>query len=106
MIESVYEEYKGMKDIEEGVAVDEHIIEDYAKMPARSRILFAEDGNEKIAHIDATLKYYNGLSAAELVNITHVVGGPWDSVDKDMPYAEISDEIIYERHIKEVECVK
>ncbi|MBQ2407499.1 MAG: DUF4065 domain-containing protein [Lachnospiraceae bacterium] len=106
VIESVYEEYKGMKDIEEGVAVDEHIMDGYAKMPARSRILFAEDGIEKIAHIDATLKCYMGLSAAELVNITHVVGGPWDSVDKDMPYAEISDDIIFEKHIKEVECIK
>lgn len=73
VIKSVYEEYKGMKDIEEGLAVDEHLDEDYAKMPARSRILFAEDGIEKIAHIDATLEKYSCLSATELVNITHGV---------------------------------
>lgn len=106
VIKSVYEQYKGMKGIEEGLAVDEKWDEDYAKMPARSRILFAEDGIEKIAYINATLEKYSCLSAAELVNITHVAGGPWDSVEKDGPYAEIPDSIILEKHFKEVELVK
>lgn len=106
VIESVYEEYKGMKDIEEGLAKDEHLDEDYAKMPARSRILFAEDGISKIAHIDETLQKCSGLSASELVNITHVSGGPWDSVDKDGSYAEIPDSVILERHFKETELIK
>lgn len=106
VIKSVYEQYKGMKGIEEGLAVDEKWDEDYAKMPARSRILFAEDGIEKIAYIDATLEKYSCLSATELVNITHVAGGPWDSVEKDGPYAEIPDSIILEKHFKEVELVK
>ena len=106
VIKSVYEEYKGMKDIEEGLAIDEHLDEDYEKMPTRSRILFAEDGIAKIAHIDATLEKYSCFSAVELVNITHVVGGPWDSVEKDSPYTEIPDSIILEKHFKEVEIVK
>lgn len=106
VIKSVYEQYKGMKGIEEGLAVDEKWDEDYAKMPARSRILFAEDGIEKIAYIDATLEKYSCLSATELVNITHVAGGPWDSVEKDGPYAEIPDSIILEKHFKEVELMK
>jgi uncharacterized phage-associated protein len=106
VIETVYEEYKGMKDIEEGLAVDEHLEEDYAKMPARSRILFAEDGIAKVAHIDGTLKRYRGLSVTELVNVTHVAGGPWDSVEKDVPYTEISDDLILEKHFKEVELAQ
>ena len=106
VIKSVYEEYKGMKDIEEGLAIDEHLDEDYEKMPTRSRILFAEDGIAKIAHIDATLEKYSCFSAVELVNITHVVGGPWDSVEKDSPFTEIPDSIILEKHFKEVEIVK
>ena len=107
VIKSVYEQYKGMKGIEEGVAVDdEKWDEDYAKMPARSRILFAEDGIEKIAHINITLEKYSCLSASELVNVTHVVGGPWDSVEKDSPYAEIPDSVILEKHYKEVELVR
>ncbi len=106
VIESVYKEYKGMKEIEEGLAGDEHLREEYAKMPARSRILFAEDGIAKVAHIDATLKRYGGLSATELVSITHVAGGPWDSIKKDVPYAEIPDAIILERHFREIELVE
>ena len=94
VIKSVYEQYKGMKGVEDGVAVDEKWNEDYAKMPARSRILFAEDGIKKIAYINITLEKYSCLSATELVNVIHVAGGPWDSVEKDSPYAEISDSII------------
>lgn len=105
VVESVYEVYKGMKEIEE-CADDTHLEEDYAKMPARSRILFAKDGICKIDHIDATLKRFSGLSASELVDITHVKGGPWDSVNKDEQYAEISDRIILEKHNKELELVQ
>lgn len=106
VIESVYEEYRGTKDIEEGLAVEENLDQDCAKMPARSRILFAEDGISKMAHIDATLEKYSGLSGAELVNITHVVGGPWDSVEKGSLYAEISDDVILEKHYKETDILK
>lgn len=106
VIESVFEEYKGMKEIEEGVIDDKHLEKDYSKMPARSRILFAEDGITKIAYIDSTLKKCSGLSAAELVNITHVEDGPWDSIEKDIPYAEISDRIILEKHYREVALIK
>ena len=105
VVESVYEEYRGTKDIEEGLAVEENLEQDYEKMPARSRILFAEDGISKIMHIDETLAKYSGLSATELVNITHVIGGPWDSVEKDSLYVEIPDSIILERHFKEIELV-
>ena len=72
-------------------------------MPTRSRILFAEDGILKLSHIDATLAKYSCFSATQLVNITHVVGGPWDSVKKDTLYAEISDCVILERHSREIE---
>jgi uncharacterized phage-associated protein len=80
-------------------------MEDYAKLPTRSRILFAEDGIAKSASIDATLKQYGDLSASELVKITHVADGPWDSVEKDIPYAEIPDELILAKHYKEVALV-
>lgn len=105
VVESVYAEYEGTKDIEEGLAVEENLEQDYEKMPARSRILFASDGISKIAHIDATLAKYSRLSATDLVNVTHVSGGPWDSVEKDSLYVEIPDEIILERHYKETELV-
>lgn len=106
VIKSVYDEYKGKKGIEEGIAAEEKCGEDYARMPARSRILFAEDGIEKIAYIDMTLEKYGRFSAADLVNITHVSGGPWDSVEKVGTYVEIPDCLIKERHFKEEEFVK
>mgnify|MGYP001455597876 CR=1 FL=1 len=106
VVESVYEEYKGTKDIEEGLANGENLEQDFAKMPARSRILFAEDGISKIAHIDATLAKYSECSASDLVNITHVAGGPWDSVEKDGSYIEIPDEVILEKHFRETELTK
>ena len=92
VIESVYEKYKGTKDIEK------ELTQDYEKMPARSRILFAEDGISKISYIDQTLKTYGKLSASKLIDITHVIGGPWDSVEKGSLYAEIPDYVILERH--------
>ena len=104
VVESVYEEYKGTKEIEDSHDDDTHL-EDYATMPARSRILFAEDGIDIISHIDLTLSRFSDLPAHKLVDITHVEGGPWDSVDKEKPYAEISDEVILENHIKEIELV-
>lgn len=106
VVESVYEAYKGTKDIEEGLAVEKNLEQDYEKMPARSRILFAEDGISKVANIDQTLEKYSKLSVTELVNITHVPGGPWDSVEKDSLYVEIPDSIILERHFKETELAQ
>lgn len=106
VVKSVYEEYKGRKGIEEGFVGDEKWDEDYARMPARSRILFAEDGIEKIVYIDRTLEKYSRFSAAELVKITHVSGGPWDSVGSYVPYTEIPDAVIIEKHFREVELAK
>ncbi len=102
VVKSVYDEYKGYKEIDD-VSSDRDISIETGKMPARSRILFAEDGASKIVYIDATLEKYGGYTASELVTFTHVPGGPWDSVNKDELYTEIPDKIILERHYKE--CV-
>ena len=40
-------------------------------MPTKSRIIFVEEGTEKILSIDKTLKKYGSLSASELVDLTH-----------------------------------
>ncbi|MGN0484242.1 MAG: Panacea domain-containing protein [Lachnospiraceae bacterium] len=65
---------------------------------ARSRILFAENGMEKLQQIEATLERFGSFSAGKLVEITHVKNGPWDSVDHDSTYTEIPDQIILEKH--------
>ncbi|MCL2861579.1 MAG: Panacea domain-containing protein [Firmicutes bacterium] len=46
-------------------------------LPARSRILFAEDGKKRAASIDATLARYASLSDNELVHLTHRENTPW-----------------------------
>jgi len=44
----------------------------------RSRILFAEDGEEKLRSIEETLKKYDPISTDNLVKITHSKQSPWD----------------------------
>ena len=106
VIKSVYEKYKGMKEIEDDLELNEDLLGSYERMPAKSRILFAEDGVEKIAYIDKTIKKYGSFSATELINITHVAGGPWDCVEKTTLYTEIPDSIILEKHSRKMELVR
>lgn len=77
VVESVYEKYKRYKynEIEQD---DEDIDSTYVlEMPSRSRILFAEDGISKIKSIDDTIEKYGGLSAGDLVDLTHKKDTPW-----------------------------
>lgn len=105
VVETVYCTYRGTKEIEEDCLCERNIEGQFEKMPARSRILFAEDGIEKISYIDKTLERCEHLSVYELVDITHTKGGPWDSVDKSESYAEILDENIKANHYKELELI-
>lgn len=76
VVDTVYEKYKkyGYKPIEEE---KEDIDTTVSEMPAKSRILFAEDGTEKIISIDTTLKKYGYLTAGQLVDLTHRANAPW-----------------------------
>lgn len=82
---------------------DGDVLTDVPEMSARSRILFAEDGAEKIASVDKTLEKYGKYTASYLVNLTHKSGSPWDHVDSSKPYQTISDDLIKEFHV--FECV-
>lgn len=82
VVDSVYKRYKeyGYKPIEkETVDIDSKNI---SEMPSKSRILFAEDGTEKILSIEKTLKKFGGLSASELVDLTHREKAPWSKSPK------------------------
>lgn len=77
VVDTVYKRYKkyGYKPIDkEEKDIDSKNI---SEMPAKSRILFAEDGTEKLLSIEKTLKKYGDLSAAELVDLTHKEETPW-----------------------------
>lgn len=103
VVGTVYEKYKkyGYKSIEEE---KEDIDATVSEMPAKSRILFAEDGTEKIISIDSTLKKYGHLTAGQLVDLTHRESTPWTKTQKvTWPFrSEIKPEVIKEYHKFEV----
>lgn len=101
VIESVYNEYKGIRKITSAVCSGEPIKKDFSRMPARSRILFAEDGIVKLSYVNKTLDKYKVFSATQLVNITHAKGSPWDRTDKSRPFSVIADSTILAHHCKE-----
>lgn len=88
VVDTVYKRYKeyGYKPIEEEtIAIDSKNV---SEMPAKSRILFAEDGTGKILSIESTLKRYGKMTASQLVDLTHKQDSPWNKTSK-------SDDSIY-----------
>ena len=84
VVDTVYKRYKeyGYKPIdEEKKDIDS---ENISEMPAKSRILFAEYGTEKLISIEKTLKKYGNLSAADLVDLTHKDNAPWSKSFKGL----------------------
>lgn len=97
---SVYDKYKGYgyKEIDE----NEIVIESISEMPAKSRILFAENGLEKIKSIDSTLNKYGNFSAAKLVEITHRKLTPWEVTGRGLLINRIIEkDVILEYHVNE-----
>ena len=99
VVDTVYKRYKkyGYKPIEEE---KEDISPTVSEMPAKSRILFAEDGTGKIISIDTTLKKYGQLTASQLVDLTHRESAPWTMTKKSswISFSEIKPEIITKYH--------
>ena len=104
VVDTVYKRYKeyGYKPIEEdSTNIDSKNI---FEMPAKSRILFAEDGTDKIISIEKTLKKYGELTASQLVDLTHKENAPWSIPPKNlwMPYSTIKLETIKKYHRYEI----
>lgn len=105
VVESVYDKYCSYSKDHAGCAIldvifedEEDIDVDYNMRPIRSRILFAEDGQEKVVSIDKTLERYGGLDGRDLVQITHREGSPWSRVDRTGRYDRLDDRLILEHH--------
>lgn len=102
VVDTIYKRYKeyGYKSIEE--EKEDIDSKNISEMPAKSRILFAEDGTEKILSIDKTLRKYGSLSASELVDVTHREETPWAKSFKGIEEAYSSIELDtikqYHRH--------
>lgn len=104
VVDTVYKKYKeyGYKPIEEEtIDIDSKNI---FEMPAKSRILFAKDGTEKILSIEKTLRKYGELTAAELVDLTHSKQTPWTKTTKSrfIAYSPIKLETIKQYHKYEI----
>lgn len=100
VVDTVYKKYKkyGYKPI--GEETEDISSSDVFEMPAKSRILFAEDGTEKIFSIEETLKKYGGKTASELVDITHKKDSPWNKTETNIfiKYPEIKVDTIEKYH--------
>ena len=103
VVDTVYKKYKeyGYEAIEEERGdIDSR---DVFEMPAKSRILFAEDGKGKIVSIDKTLKKYGDLTAIDLVELTHKEESPWRKTYKDEEtYLEMELDTIKNYHKFEI----
>lgn len=104
VVDTVYKKYKeyGYKAIEDETRdIDSTNI---FEMPAKSRILFAEDGTGKIVSIEKTLKKYGDLTATELVGLTHKQDSPWNKTYKneEVAYSQIELDTIKEYHKFEI----
>ena len=105
VVDSVYKTYRrsGYQYIEPpALGEADKITGKTGEMPAKSRILFAEDGAEKLRAIDRTIQKYGNYSASALVERTHREGTPWAHVDSKKMYQVISDDLIEKYH--DVEC--
>lgn len=101
VIESVYEKYRGRREIISAECSEELIKSDFNRMSVRSRILFAEDGVMKLSCVRDTLKKYQNFSASQLVAITHVEDGPWYHADREKSFSPITDDMILAYRHKE-----
>ena len=101
VVVSVYKTYKRsgsqyVKPLEFGD--DSDVQRDVRELPARSRILFAKDGAEKLRSIDQTIQKYGKYTASALVDLTHRAGSPWSQVDSSRAYQLIPDNLIMGYH--------
>jgi len=102
VVESVYQQYKsyGKETIDD---TDENFIPQRKdrRLSSRSRILFSEDGVQKMVSIITTLKKYGLLTASHLVELTHSENSPWSHYDSTQPHQEMEDDIIKKYHSNE-----
>ena len=71
-------------------------------MSIRSRILFAEDGSDKLEAIDNVIKRFESVSTSDLVELTHTEGSPWQRSYKDNGlFVPIPDAVIAKYHSAE-----
>ena len=67
--------------------------------PLLARMVFSKNGKEIVNSCLLTIGKYADKSPANLINITHTKGGPWDrTYVVNRRYLEITDECIKKYH--------
>ncbi|MCQ2070947.1 MAG: hypothetical protein MJZ68_07435 [archaeon] len=86
-----------------GSVTEDKELETPEYMPAKSRIMFSEDGPEKVRSIDGSLDRYRVLTTEALVGLVHGDDTPWAVTDggKTGQYAVIEDRDIVGYHCNE-----
>lgn len=98
VVKSVYNKYRGKRDLNDEIPQDPEIHE-----AIRSRILFATDGIKKLHSIMETLDKYGSLTAASLVDLTHRPNTPWSEIHEEgSSYQRITDSDILKYHCHEM----
>lgn len=95
VVETVYKQCKGQSKLvfEEEIDDSESLNKTKSELSVKSRIMFAEDGVNKLDIIDKTVEKYGRHTAFQLVEHTHTKGSAWDISKKGL-FEEITDETI------------
>ena len=83
-----------IKSLYGSVKQSENLTVDLDSYTTRQRIIFSDDGFDKLRIIDEVLEEYGELSADRLVDLSHKEGTAWSTWDRETMNYEITDELI------------
>lgn len=83
-----------IKSLYDSVKQSENLTVDLDSYTTRQRIIFSDDGFDKLRIIDEVLEEYGELSADRLVDLSHKEGTAWSTWDRETMNYEITDELI------------
>ena len=88
-----------IKSLYDSVKQSENLTVDLDNYTTRQRIIFSDDGFDKLRIIDEVLEEYGELSADRLVDLSHKEGTAWSTWDRETMNYEITDELILKKFI-------
>lgn len=98
VIKSLYDSVKQSEnstvDLDSYVKQSKNLTVDLDSYTTRQRIIFSDDGFDKLRIIDEVLEEYGELSADRLVDLSHKEGTAWSTWDRETMNYEITDELI------------
>ncbi|WP_427814407.1 Panacea domain-containing protein [Enterococcus sp. 22-H-5-01] len=103
VVEEVYQLYKGFgKEAIEDEDGPKFQLKDVPIPAPLAKIALSNSAKEILEALQITLNEYGSMTASELVEQSHVKGGPWEhAYDTGIYNCEITDEMIKNYHYKE-----